>query len=80
MYGPAHVVWADENFDSAQWCLDNFEKYRGDNSDAALAVVRRSLERLAALPESAWNVEPEDYDDRNPDQYPPPDGVEMVCI
>jgi hypothetical protein len=73
-------VWEDENFDHAQWCLDNFEKYKGDFSDKELVIVRRSLEELAALPQSAWDVEPADYDGRNPDDYPPPEGVEMVKI
>lgn len=80
MYGPAHIVWADENFDSASWCLENFETYRRDMSDAAAAIVRCSLEQLAALPESVRNAEPEDYDDANPDFFPPPDGMEMIRI
>lgn len=49
-YGPAHIVWDDENFDSAEWCLENFDKYKGDYSDADLAIVKKSLEELVALP------------------------------
>lgn len=72
LYGPAHVVWSDENFDSAAWCLEHFDAYRGDHGEDELAIVRRSLEQLAALPESAWNVEPENY-------LPPPN-VEMIRL
>ena len=77
-YGPAHVVWEDENFDDAEGCLISFDKYRYDYSDEELAVVRRSLERLVALPESERCVEPEDYDGEHPDNYPPPIGIKMV--
>lgn len=79
-FGPAHVVWEDENFDLAASCLETFDQYRGDYSDAELAVVRASLEQLAALPESAWNVEPDDYDGAHPENYPPAEGVEMVSV
>lgn len=29
-YGPAHIVWADENWDSAKWCLDHFDEWVRD--------------------------------------------------
>lgn len=77
-YGPAHIVWEDENFDAAQWCLDNFDIYRGDNSDEELAAVRKSLERLAALPQETWDIEPDDYDDLHPENFPPRVPVERV--
>lgn len=77
-YGPAHVVWEDENFDLAQACLDDFNERQYDYSAGQLAVVRRSLEQLAALPESAWNAEPADYDGFHPENYPPT--VEMVRL
>lgn len=76
--GPAHIVWDDENWDSAQWCLDNFGKYSGDYSIEDLAIVRCSLEELASLPQSDWDVCPPDYDGENPVNYPPT--VEMVEI
>jgi hypothetical protein len=80
LYGPGHIVWSDENFDSTQWCLDNFDKY-SDHLDAEeAAIVRRSLEQLAALPESVVFVCPADYDGEHPEHYPPPAGVEMVKI
>jgi hypothetical protein len=79
-YGPAHVVWEDENFNCAQSCLDDFEKYRGELNDDEAAIVRRSLEELAALPESVRCAEPEDYDNEHPEDFPPPDGMEMVRL
>ena len=78
LYGPSHIVWDDENFDSAQWCLDHFDEYRRDLSEGELAIVRHSLEHLVALPQEAWDIEPDDYDDLHPDQYPPTVAVERV--
>jgi hypothetical protein len=77
-FGPAHIVWEDENFDSARWCLDRFDDYRGDCTDSELAIVERSLVELNALPRSAWDVVPADYDGRHPENYPPT--VEMVHV
>jgi len=81
-FGPSHVVWEDENWDSAQWCLDHFEEWRvnwnkGRYSDEELEVVRRSLVELAAVPEE-FKREPDGYDDENPGCYPPPSHWEMV--
>jgi len=75
-FGPAHIVCEDENFDSAQWCLDNFEKYSYDLSEAEKTVVRWSLEQLLLIPENIINSEPEDYDDEHPENYPPPPNIE----
>jgi hypothetical protein len=80
LYGPGHIVWADENFDSAQWCLENFDKYRGDLTDEEAAVARYALEQLAALPDAVVFVCPPDYDGEHPENYPPPVGVEMVKV
>jgi hypothetical protein len=76
-YGPAHIVWADENFyrDSVQWCLDHFDEYRRDMPDPVAAIVRRSLVELLALPDAVLDPEPADYDDEHPENYPP--AVEM---
>lgn len=81
--GPSHVVWEDENFDDygVRLCLERCSREdpsTEDVSDAALEVVRRSLEALLALPESIRCPEPEDYDDAHPEHYPPPSGVVMV--
>jgi hypothetical protein len=70
-FGPGHIVWSDENWDSAQWCLDHFDEYRGDYSDVDLAIVRRSLEELLAVP-GEFKEPPADYDDENPAAFPPP--------
>ena len=32
-FGPAHIVWDDENFDSGEWCLEHFDDYKGDYSE-----------------------------------------------
>ena len=58
LWGPAHVVWEDCNFDSAEDCLHDFEenvtwgKQWNDFSDEQLRIVRRSLEELARIPEN----------------------------
>ena len=75
-FGPAHVVWEDENFDSAQWCIDNFDEYSKDLSENEKAVVRWSLEQLLLLPEKVINSTPEDYDDEHPENFPPPPEIE----
>ena len=77
LYGPSHIVWADENWDSAQWCLDHCAEYENDYSamsnDDVLAIVRESLERLLAVPHE-FKVEPGGYDGdkHDPADFPPP--------
>lgn len=70
LFGPAHIVWEDENFDSAQWCLDHFDEYKGKWNEAQLEIVRWSLWELLKLPE-AFKVEPPNYDGENPKRFPP---------
>jgi hypothetical protein len=84
-YGPAHVVWADENFDSAEWCLKDFDNWcaeyqtKVDLDDEQLAIVKRSLEELAAMPLTEREAgPPDDYDDEHPENYPPTVEVENV--
>ncbi len=79
-FSSGHIVWSDENFDSAEWCLEHFDEYKGDYSDAELAIVRQSLEELANLPMDMRCVEPENYDDEHPALFPPPNGIEMVKV
>ncbi len=76
-YGPAHIVWEDENWDSAQWCLDHFDEFRGDHSEEDLAIVRWSLEELLKV-DKKFTLKPDDYDDENPQNYPPPSDWVMV--
>lgn len=72
-YGPAHIVWDDENFerDHVQWCLDHFDEHRFDHSPDDLVAVRRSLQELLALPDEVLSPEPAEYDNEHPEQYPP---------
>jgi|SRR3972149_2832337 len=70
LYGPAHIVWSDENFDSAQWCLDHFEDSTGGFTEWELNVVRESLEKLVAVPDKYKNW-PTDYDGQHPENFPP---------
>ena len=78
-FGPAHVVWEDENWDCAEGCLKDCDDPQWSGwVPGVLDVVRRSLRELDALPEAARDVEPADYDGLHPEDYPPPGGVEMV--
>lgn len=80
-YGIAHVVWEDENFDSAQWCIDNAEKYASCYGADVDAVVIESLKMLL-LVDSKYTQWPREYEnagsDANPADYPPPSDWEMV--
>ena len=83
LWGPSHIVWEDENFDSPEWCLDHFNDFNyGDKYTAdQLAVVRWSLEELAKLPLDQRCVEPKEYrdtDETHPENFPPAAGVVMV--
>lgn len=79
LYGPAHIVWADENWDQAQSCLDDWdeliESYSSDGmgpfKSEDLEIVKRSLQELIALPQDQVEIEPDDYDGMNPKNYPP---------
>lgn len=82
LYGPAHVVWGDENWDSAQWCLDEFESWEmywmeDRFSDSDREAVRQSLVELVALPDEL-KQEPVDYDGEHPENFPPPSHWVMV--
>ena len=72
-FGPAHVVWSDENFDSTDWCLEHCDapQFKDWNKEA-LKIVRRSLRELASLP-LAIRLPPEGFseDDDRPELYPP---------
>lgn len=75
-YGPAHIVWDDENWDSVEWCLKHFDEYADDLTEHEKHVVRWSLEELAKIPMNTRCVEPDDYDGEHPENYPP--SVETV--
>ena len=80
-YGPAHIVWADENFEDSHvgWCLEHFDDNADDLTEIEKKAVRWSLEELLKVP-GKYKMEPEGYedDDENPQGYPPPDGWKMV--
>jgi hypothetical protein len=81
LYSSAHVVWADENFDSAEKCLESFDEYKNEDfSNEEHAIVRWSLEELAKIPVNERDACPDDYDGRNPKNFPPPEGLEMIRI
>lgn len=71
VFGPSHIVWSDENWDSAEWCLEHFDEFKGDYTEDDLAVCRWSLEELAKLPVSVRCIEPEDYNGYNVELFPP---------
>ncbi len=77
-FGPSHLVWEDENFGSAEWCLAHFDEYKRDYTVAELTIVKQSLEDLAKLPLDIRCVEPEDYEGEHPELFPPPIDIEMV--
>ena len=83
-YGPAHIVWEDENFarEHVQWCLDHFEEYRHpDGTDTEHEALRSSLREMLALPDSVLEAG-EAYmsadGDARIEDYPPPTGMEMI--
>lgn len=70
-FGPGHIVWSDENWDSADWCLEHFDEYPGQYGDEELAIVKRSLVELLAVPKE-FKESPDEYDGENPADFPPP--------
>lgn len=84
-FGPAHIVWEDENFERehVQWCFDHFDDgtENPDEDDdvftaAQYTAVRHSLEDLLLLDDDHLSPEPRDYGGENPDNFPPQ--VEMA--
>lgn len=77
--GPGHVVWGDQNWSSAEWCLEEFEKYARDLTAEQAAIVRWSLEELVKIPLAERDPAPDcDEAHDSPEKYPPADGVELV--
>jgi hypothetical protein len=85
-FGPSHIVWEDENFDSAEWCLENFSTHAGNNTNAELEVIRWSLEELVKVPmrirtlNAAYEAACDRGGDVAPEQFPPPEDVVMVKL
>ena len=51
LWGPAHIVWEDGNLDSAQWCIDNFNRNKDDcdYTKQELDIVMWSLVELLKI-------------------------------
>ncbi len=85
-WSAGHVVWEDENFDSADWCLKHFDEYttgeHGGYDEKSLKTLRWSLEELDKLPYEVRCISPEDrdenfdYGDKGVEDFPP--DVEVV--
>lgn len=80
LYGAGHLVWADENWDYVDWCIENFDDYKERYSQEELTVVMWSLKELQKIPLEQREIEPKDYDGCNPEAFPPPVGIEVVRI
>jgi hypothetical protein len=69
-FGPAHIVWEDENFEteSIDSCIklaaDERAKLYKDMTDAELTGVVESLKELLAIPEEIRACEPEAFRQR----------------
>jgi len=81
-FGPSHIVWEDENWEDSniQFCLEyakekeNTKNYSKEEMDICIW----SLNELLKIPYEERSLEPEDYDDEHPENYPPPKGSVMV--
>ena len=74
-FGPGHVVWEDENFDTRaiEACIrDAGRPDQYDLSDADFAIAIRSLKELLAVPETIRDCCPKDYEGEHPENFPPP--------
>lgn len=73
-FGPGHVLWEDENWDCADYCLKECDGEMVEGwVPAAVEVLRDSLRRVIALPDHLKR-EPEGYseDETDPKDFPPP--------
>jgi len=72
-YGPAHIVWDDENFDdsSIKFCIDNFDKYADKLNTEEKEIVMWSLTELIKVPVAERCIVPEEYAEEHPENFPP---------
>ena len=86
-FGPAHIVWEDENWHSTEWCIEHFNDYNDGFTEKENEVVMWSLVELAKIPMNQRDPEPAEYKalsemdnehELDPADYPPPEGVEMA--
>ena len=71
LFGPAHIVWEDENFGHAEECLKDFDGSGYDLPEEQLKVVRESLIKLTEIPLNERCIVPDEYDGKFPENYPP---------
>lgn len=83
-FGPAHIVWEDENFEdyNIESCLEQCKRldywtHERGFTEGDVEHVRESLVELMQVPEEI-RCEPEDYDDEHPENFPPAPGLVMV--
>lgn len=76
-FGPAHIVWEDENFNSAKWCIENFDKNSDNLNEYEKQVVLESLINLENVP-NEFKTEP--YSGDEPEKFPPPKHWECVKV
>jgi len=86
-FGPAHIVWEDENWNSVDWCIENFDKYSKGFTKKEKEIVMWSLVELAKIPLNERDPEPQEYKELSdmdhdgeidPADYPPPKEIEMA--
>jgi hypothetical protein len=81
-YGPAHIVWSDENFGDSSincclgWCEEKDKE--SPESRESTAIVRASLNELLVVPASIRECDPRENDEDDPALFPTPDGLIMV--
>jgi hypothetical protein len=51
---------------------------RYDYTDEEMDILIESLVKLRTIPEEIRCCVPDDYDGQNPENYPPPEGMEMI--
>jgi hypothetical protein len=84
-YQQGHIVWSDENFETEniQYCIDHADEHwnQEEVTKEQHDLITESLRELLLIPEEIRCCCPEDYPDDNdadPENYPPPVGLEMV--
>ena len=81
--GPAHIIWADENFE-AYHVEESFVAAREMVSVESFYSVKEieaavgSLRELVELGEAVYNIEPEEYGGEHPEYFPPKCAVRKV--
>ena len=79
-FGPGHIVWSDENFETEhiEFCLKEKWDNNKNFTEQQWNIALESLKELLAIPEDIRCCCPEDYDDENPLDYPPREGIVMI--